>query len=191
MSSHFAYPEDFTIDRSSFARVRASVGRALYPIRWLVALTAAVFVVVVFVFALSFVRTGEFGISSDLGSSSLQSELDDVVLDATNVFAVDQATVLATAVGDLDRAAELLLEESALEVAVIGHARVEGNEEFDNVRLSERRALHVIDELVERGVKFERLIPVAMGSEESLSDLWAGDGLVRDQRVELVVVTPG
>lgn len=191
MSSHFAYPEGFSIDGSVIARARGSLVRALYPIRWLVALTAGVFVVVVFVFALSYVRTGEFGISSDLGSSSLQSDLDELVLDATNLFAVDQATVLSTAEGELDRAAQILLDEPALEVAVVGHARVEGNEEFDNVRLSERRALFVIEELVARGVKFERLIPVAIGSEESRTTAWAGEEFLRDQRIELVVVMPG
>lgn len=191
MSSHFAYPEGFSIDGSAIARARAALVRALYPIRWLVAVTAGVFVVVVFVFALSYVRTGEFGISSDLGSSSLQSDLDELVLDATNLFAAEQATVLSTAEGELDRAAQILLDEPALEVAVVGHARVVGNEEFDNVRLSERRALLVVEELVARGVKFERLIPVAVGSEESLTTAWTGDEFLRDQRIELVVVMPG
>jgi len=191
VSSQFVYPEGMSIDGSSFTRARASVARVLYPIRWLVALTAGVLVVVVFVLGLSFIRTGEFGITANLGSSSVQSDLDEIWLDGRNAFTLDQAAVLDGATLQLDRAAEILLDEPALEVAVVGHARVEGNEEFDNVRLSERRALFVIDELVDRGVRFERLIPVAMGSEEALGTAWAGDDLAIDQRIELIVVTPG
>lgn len=145
----------------------------------------------VFVYAASFIRTGEFGITADLGSSSVQSDLDAITLDGTNAFAIDESAILDGASSELDRASEILRDRPELEVAVIGHARIEGNEEFDNVRLSERRALLVIDELVERGVRFERLIPVAKGSEEALSAALSGEELARDQRVELVVVTPG
>ena len=183
--------EERPIDGSPIPGVRAAIARALYPIRWLVALTAGALVVLVVLYAASFIRTGEFGITTELGSSSVQSDLDGIVLDGTNAFAIDESTVLDGAAAELDRAGAILRDRPELEVAVIGHARVEGNQEFDNVRLSERRALLVIDALVDRGVRFERLIPVARGSEESLSSVWSGEGLAKDQRVELVVVTPG
>lgn len=191
MTSHSLSTEDTPINRFSFERARAATTRTFYPIRWLVALTAGVLVVLVFVLALSFFRTGEFGISSDLGSSSTQSDLDEFVLDATNAFTLDEAAVLETAGPALDGIAEVILARSELEIAVVGHARVEGNEEFDNVRLSERRALLVIDELVDRGVRFERLIPVAMGSSEARSTVWSGEELAADQRVEFIIVVPG
>lgn len=191
MSRSTVDTEDESIDDSRLSRARRSVTRALYPIRWLVALTAGALVLLVFVYAASYVRTGEFGITADLGSSSVQSDLDDVILDGTNAFAIDESALLEGASSHLDGAAAILRDRPELEVAVIGHARVEGSEEFDNVRLSERRALLVVDELVDRGVRFERLIPVAKGSEEALSTAWSGEGLARDQRVELVIVTPG
>jgi outer membrane protein OmpA-like peptidoglycan-associated protein len=153
-----------------------------------VALVAGTLVVLLFVTGASFVRTGQFGLSSDLATSSVQSDLDDITLNGTNAFILDQSTVLEAADAELDRAAEILASRPDLDIAVIGHARVDGDEEFDNVRLSERRALNIIDELVERGIRFERLIPVAMGSEESKSREMASEELVHDQRVELTVV---
>lgn len=179
------------INGSAISRARESLARSLYPIRWLVALTAGALVVLVVLYTASFIRTGEFGITAELGSSSVQSDLDGIVLDGSNAFAIGESAILDGAAPELDRAAEILRDRPELEVAVIGHARVEGNQEFDNVRLSERRALLVIDALVDRGVRFERLIPVGRGSEESMSSDSSGEGLAQDQRVELVVVTPG
>lgn len=191
MSNFTFMAERRPTDRFSFERARTSLSQVVYPVRWIVALALAAIVVLLFMFSASFIRTGEFGISAQLGTSGVQGDLDDVVLDGRTAFLLESATPLDGANEALDRAAEILRDRDDLNIAVIGHARVEGNEEFDNVRLSERRALLVIDELVERGIRFERLIPVAKGSEESLSTLWAGDELAIDQRVELVVVNPG
>jgi len=175
-------------DQFSFERAATSLSKAVYPVRWVVALAIAAIVVIVAMFAISFIRTGEIGISPDLGASGVQADLDGIVLDGRSAFVVDQSTPLPEADVMFDRAAKILTDRDDLDIAVIGHARVEGREEFDNVRLSERRALLVIEELVERGVRFERLIPVAVGSQEAESSLWAGDELAIDQRVELVVV---
>ncbi len=191
MSNFTFMTERRSIDRFSFERARTSLSQVLYPVRWIVALTLAAIVIMVFMFGATFIRTGEIGISSDLGTSGVQGDLDSIVLDGRAAFNLDESSPLAAADAALDRAAEILIDRDDLDIAVTGHARVEGNEEFDNVRLSERRALLVIDELVERGVRFERLIPVAMGSEESRSTAWTGEELAIDQRVELVVASPG
>lgn len=191
MSNFTFMAEGQPLDRFSFGRARTSLAQVVYPVRWIVALAVAAIVILLFMFSASFIRTGEFGISAELGTAGVQGDLDDVLLDGRTAFLLEKSSPLAEANAAFDRAAEILRDRDDLDIAVIGHARVEGNEEFDNVRLSERRALLVIDELVDRGIRFERLIPVAIGSEESLSALWSGDELAIDQRVELVVASPG
>ncbi len=191
MSNFTFMAERRSIERFSFGRARASLSRVVYPVRWIVALALAAIVILLFMFGASFIRTGEFGISAELGTAGVQGDLDDVQLDGRAAFLIDQSSLMPEADAALDRAAEILRDRDDLDIAVIGHARVEGKEEHDNVRLSERRALLVIEELVDRGIRFERLIPVAKGSEESLSTLWSSDELAIDQRVELIIVNPG
>jgi outer membrane protein OmpA-like peptidoglycan-associated protein len=101
-------------------------------------------------------------------------------------FGFNSAGIPGEHVAQLDRIAELLIQEPKLSLAVEGHTDAVGGDEF-NLQLSGRRADAVVRYLVERGVDPKRLMSVGKGKREPLvADPYDG----RNRRVQFIRIEP-
>ena len=82
-------------------------------------------------------------------------------------FAFNSAVIPPANIGQLDRVAELLRQESALSLAVEGHTDAVGGTDY-NIELSRRRAEAVVHYLTDHGVDGRRLMAVGKGKTEPL-----------------------
>jgi len=108
-----------------------------------------------------------------------------IVLRGVN-FDLDKAAIRPDAQVILQTAAEVLNENTAARVSVIGHTDSTGAEAY-NLALSERRAEAVVDYLVSLGVSASRLSASGAGEVEPVADNSTADGRAQNRRVELGV----
>ena len=85
----------------------------------------------------------------------------------------------------IDQIAEMLKEESTLNITVEGHTDSTGDP-AGNLRLSEMRAASVVAALVERGIDASRLSAVGFGRTKPIANNSTEDGRAKNRRVELV-----
>jgi outer membrane protein OmpA-like peptidoglycan-associated protein len=78
-----------------------------------------------------------------------------------------------------------LLSTSDLKVSIEGHTDNVGNA-VDNKKLSDSRAKSVLNALVAKGIKTDRLTSVGWGQEKPVADNRSEDGRVKNRRVEIV-----
>lgn len=86
----------------------------------------------------------------------------------------------------LDRVADVLAEEPATEIKVLGHTDSVGSETY-NLALSIRRAEAVMEYLRGRGVALARLLADGRGEAEPIADNRSEAGRAINRRVEIVV----
>ncbi len=78
-------------------------------------------------------------------------------IDLNNIFfETGKWTILPESAYELERIVDLLTRNSRMQITIIGHTDDVGSEQ-NNLRLSEKRAGAVVDYLVERGIKKNRL----------------------------------
>jgi OOP family OmpA-OmpF porin len=108
-----------------------------------------------------------------------------IVLRGVN-FDFDKADIRPDAQIILDTAAEVLNENSGVDVQVGAHTDATGTNAY-NQSLSERRARAVRDYLVRGGVSGGRLTIQGLGASQPVADNSTRDGRAQNRRVELIV----
>lgn len=91
----------------------------------------------------------------------------------TVYYDFDSYELRPDAIGDLNALAETIKRSEGIHVKVVSHTDARGPKSY-NLRLSEKRALSVINYLEEQGVDRERLSSVGKGESELTND--CGDG---------------
>lgn len=122
--------------------------------------------------------------------SASASESKKIVLRGIN-FDFDKANIKKEFVPVLDEAAQILKDNTKVQVTVEGHTDSKGTDEY-NQRLSERRAKAVKQYLVSRGVEASRLDTVGKGEKEPIADNTKSgkdnpEGRAMNRRAELKV----
>jgi len=79
----------------------------------------------------------------------------------------------------------LLQSSPSLQVSIEGHTDNTGNSE-SNKKLSEERAKAVMDALIAKGIKKERLSFVGWGQQKNIADNRTEEGRAKNRRVEIV-----
>ncbi|MBL6445675.1 PorP/SprF family type IX secretion system membrane protein [Fulvivirga sp. 29W222] len=80
---------------------------------------------------------------------------------------------------------QILNEEPAFKVKVIGHASSSGDEAF-NLQLSEKRAQRIANSLLEKGIDPSRVISIGKGEKEPIADNSTKQGASENRRVQIV-----
>ncbi|WMN07600.1 OmpA family protein [Marivirga arenosa] len=101
-------------------------------------------------------------------------------------FAFDSYELLASSKSELDRMVEVMNENSAIEVVIIGHTDSTGPEEY-NQMLSEKRAQSVVNYLTNNGIKSERLEYVGKGETEPAYPNDTRENRAKNRRVNFKV----
>jgi OOP family OmpA-OmpF porin len=99
-------------------------------------------------------------------------------------FEFDSAQLRPDSEAILDEAADVLSQNSDVQVEVAGHTCNIGTDEY-NQGLSERRAGSVVDYLVSKGISRSRLHPVGHGESQPVADNGTKDGRQQNRRTEL------
>lgn len=81
---------------------------------------------------------------------------------------------------------QLLAAHPEVQVRIEGHTDDTGNS-YANLKLAERRAAAVRDELVQLGLPRKQLLVVALGSAEPVDTNSTEEGRARNRRVRIVV----
>jgi outer membrane protein OmpA-like peptidoglycan-associated protein len=93
----------------------------------------------------------------------------------------DQAMIV------LDGVAQEMVRYPKVRVEVEAHTDSIGNSNY-NLKLSQRRALSVVDYVVTRGVDRHRLIPKGYGSSRPIASNYTEEGRRRNRRVEFTIL---
>ncbi len=108
-----------------------------------------------------------------------------ITLSGDVVFVSNQATLLQTAKGRLDKLAEVL-GTSKHRMIIEGHTDSRGGADF-NQDLSVRRAGAVRDHLMSRGLTSDRITVNGFGKNRPIADNGSAEGRAMNRRVEIVV----
>jgi len=109
-----------------------------------------------------------------------------IVLRGVN-FDFDKSNIRPDAAEILAEAARILREEPEVDVSVDGHTDARGTDEY-NQRLSERRALAVVERLNHLGIAPSRLQPQGFGESRPVASNDTEEGRAQNRRVELNVI---
>lgn len=105
------------------------------------------------------------------------------------LFPVDQSTLTPEAMAILDGQAAWLLQRSAAQITIEGHADEQGTREY-NIALSARRASAVRNYLVTKGIPDVRLSTVPFGKERPI-EVCSTEACWSKNRRAVTVVTSG
>jgi len=103
-------------------------------------------------------------------------------------FETDKSELLSNSFNELDKLYNLLKSNSSVKIEVSGHTDNAGTENH-NKQLSEARAKAVVDYLIEKGIKKERLSYKGYGSSKPIADNNTDEGKAKNRRVEFKIVS--
>jgi hypothetical protein len=87
----------------------------------------------------------------------------------------------------IDSIEALLRANPTMIIEVRGHTDSTGSQEF-NLRLSERRANAIRNELIRRGIEPDRIRAVGMGASQPIADNRTRQGRAQNRRTELIIL---
>lgn len=102
-------------------------------------------------------------------------------------FAFNSAEITSDDRGTLNEAVSILERYPDVRVEIAGHTDSVGNAAY-NQNLSERRAMSVVEFLVNRGIDRERMIARGYGQAEPIADNATDAGRAMNRRVELRII---
>lgn len=101
-------------------------------------------------------------------------------------FAFDSSNLTTTAQANLDKLAQVLVENPDTNINVYGFTDSKGADDY-NLRLSERRAAAVKSYLVGKGVASSRLFTMGMGESDPVASNDTEAGRAQNRRVEFAI----
>ncbi|MBN9313481.1 MAG: hypothetical protein BGO40_05525 [Chryseobacterium sp. 39-10] len=101
-------------------------------------------------------------------------------------FAFDKSDLQPNAKTNLDKLAEVLVNNPDTNINIYGHTDSKGSADY-NLSLSDRRAASVKSYLVSKGVAASRLFPTGMGMTEPVASNATEAGRAQNRRVEFAI----
>jgi outer membrane protein OmpA-like peptidoglycan-associated protein len=102
-------------------------------------------------------------------------------------FEVDSWQLKKESISELNKLCDLLKENKELKIEIGGYTDATGSNEH-NLSLSEKRALSVVDFLVENGVPSERLKYKGYGNTSPVGDNITSEGRKLNRRTEVQII---
>jgi len=103
------------------------------------------------------------------------------------LFAFDSAKINPGAEAIVAKIAGMMEQNPTLELAVVGYTDNTGDFNY-NIKLSERRANAIVNQLVKNGVSKDRLAGVGVGPLNPIASNATPQGQAENRRVELVLI---
>ena len=110
-----------------------------------------------------------------------------VVISGGILFEFDSAKINPNAMQLVDKLAGVMKQYPNLNVAVVGYTDNTGNFNY-NIKLSQRRANSIVEQLVRDGVSANRLAGVGVGPLSPIATNDTEYGRAQNRRVELVLI---
>jgi outer membrane protein OmpA-like peptidoglycan-associated protein len=110
-----------------------------------------------------------------------------VVISGGILFEFDSAKIAPKAIELVSRIADVMKQHPNLNVAVVGYTDNTGNFNY-NIKLSQRRAYAIVDQLVRDGIAANRLAGVGVGPLNPIASNDTAEGRAQNRRVELVLI---
>lgn len=101
-------------------------------------------------------------------------------------FGTNETTLKPESIVELDQVVSLLKENPSVKILITGHTDNIGKPE-DNLKLSEGRALSVVNYLVSKGISKDRLAHKGFGATKPLANNDTEEGRAKNRRTELEV----
>ena len=129
------------------------------------------------------------GVKENFGCPPIKPELVKKMKKASDrvFFVRAKATIEAVSFGELDRVAEILLEDTSLRLRIEGYTDSEGPDERE-IRLSQHRAQSVARYLAMQGVTPSRMDVIGYGKSKPIAPNDSPEGMARNRRVEMVLM---
>jgi outer membrane protein OmpA-like peptidoglycan-associated protein len=126
--------------------------------------------------------------ASDAASVQRTADVLAVTFKSDVLFDVGSASLKPGAYAEIDRVANVLLQYPQTTIQIAGHTDSTGSED-SNQKLSERRALSVLNALANQGVAPARMRTLGFGESQPLADNTTPEGRQLNRRV-VVTITP-
>ncbi|MFO7604685.1 MAG: OmpA family protein [Desulfurivibrionaceae bacterium] len=118
-------------------------------------------------------------------------EAPPVEISMNNIFFdFDKAKLRSESYMEINRWARMLNENEHIDLYISGHADSVGPDDY-NRKLSERRALAVVDYLVEKGIDRDRLTAEGFGESQPVASNETEEGRQRNRRVQVRILNSG
>lgn len=101
-------------------------------------------------------------------------------------FDFDSADLTDTAKSNLDKLAEVLVNNPDTNINVYGYTDSKGTDDY-NLKLSDRRAASVKSYLISKGVAESRLYTMGMGEQDPVATNDTDEGRAKNRRVEFAI----
>ena len=126
--------------------------------------------------------------TEEVSSVHVQEVDTDVTITLNNVFFDrDKAELRATSYSELNKVHKLLTQHTDLCIELAGHTDSRNTEKYNQI-LSERRALAVVQYLVDKGIDAQRLVAVGYGELEPVASNDDDAGRQANRRTELKLI---
>jgi OOP family OmpA-OmpF porin len=110
-----------------------------------------------------------------------------VVISGGILFEFNSAKITPSAMELVGKLAGVMNQHPNLNVAVVGYTDNTGNFNY-NIKLSQRRANAIVDQLVKDGISANRLAGVGVGPLNPIAPNDTPEGRAQNRRVELVLI---
>lgn len=110
-----------------------------------------------------------------------------VVISGGFLFEFDSAKITPSAMELVSRIADVMKQNTNLNIAVVGYTDNTGDFHY-NIKLSERRADAIVNQLVKDGIAANRLAGVGVGPLNPIAPNDTPEGRAQNRRVELVLI---
>lgn len=101
-------------------------------------------------------------------------------------FGFDSSNLTSAAMANLDKLAEVLINNPDTNINIYGHTDSKGTDEY-NLSLSDRRAAAVKSYLASKGIASSRMIPMGVGEKEPIATNDTDAGRAQNRRVEFAI----
>lgn len=101
-------------------------------------------------------------------------------------FDYDSDVILATSHAEISRLVDFLNTNPKVKILIVGHTDSRGNAKY-NLDLSARRALSLMNTLVERGIAPDRMTSEGKGSTQPVASNDTDEGRALNRRVEVII----
>lgn len=131
----------------------------------------------------------------EIGENQTYSEMTiEIMISVPKYFTLDnlqffsgQSTILKSSYKELAELVEYLKLKPNLKIEVSGHTDSDGDE-ITNLELSKRRAQAVVNYLIKKGIKSNRLFPKGYGETRPISDNNTAIGKAKNRRTEIKIL---
>jgi len=127
-------------------------------------------------------------VKTTISPQNCEKQISIILASRKISFAPSSATIEAASLGVIDNIAEILAECPDARFEIAGHTDSQGGEE-SNLALSQTRANAVLNALLDRRIKTDKMIAKGYGETQPIADNKTEEGRALNRRIEFKAIT--